>query len=231
MCGRYKLAVPKERLPSLYDAGPLHFDYKPRYNIAPTTPAPVVRMADTGRVIELMRWGLIPHWSKEPTSKYATFNARAEDATDKPSYRGPLRYRRCLVPCDGFYEWKKLDPAGKAKQPYLITMADEEHFAMAGMWDCWHDELQSFTVLTTAPNPLMATIHNRMPVVLDREHWPRWLNPQITDPAEIAHLLRPYPAELMLARPVSSYVNSTRNEGARCAWPIDDPRSDISGRK
>jgi putative SOS response-associated peptidase YedK len=215
MCGRYKLAVPKERLPSLFDAGPLHTDYQPRYNIAPTTAAPVVRIADTGRVIEMMRWGLIPHWSKEPTTKCATFNARAEDAADKPTYRGPMRYRRCLVPCDGFYEWKKIGE--KAKQPYLIQMADEEPFAMAGLGDCWQDELQSFTVLTTAPNALMATIHNRMPVILDREHWPRWLDPDITDPAELTHLLRPFSAELMMAVQVSSYVNNARNEGPACA--------------
>ena len=218
MCGRYKLAVPKERLPSLYDAGPLHTEYGPRYNIAPTAAAPVVRMADTGRVLELMRWGLIPHWSKEPTSRYATFNARSEDAADKASYRGPMRYRRCLVPCDGFYEWQRT--SGTAKQPWLITMADEAPFAMAGLWDCWRDELQSFTVVTTSPNALMATIHTRMPVILDREHWPRWLNPQLTDPGEVAHLLRPYPAELMLARPVSPYVNNARHDDPRCAQPL-----------
>lgn len=202
-----------------------------RYNIAPTTAAPVIRMADVGRVIEPMRWGLIPHWSKEPKIAYATFNARSEDAASKPTFRGPMRYRRCLVPADGFYEWVKTEnettgsktanktaskTTSTTKQPYLIRMADEQPFVMAGLWDCWGDELQSFTILTTQANEMMAKLHHRMPVIVDPENFDRWLDPNVTDPQAVADIMQPYPAELMFAVPVSDYVNNARNEGPAC---------------
>ena len=219
MCGRYTLNSSPRRIAEAFDAqltiGLL--DLEPRYNIAPTSAAPVVRMADVGRVIELMHWGLIPHWAPEPTMRYPTFNARSEEAAMKVSYRGPMRYRRCLVPVDGFYEWRRHERG--PKQPYLVRMADGEPFALAGLWDVWQDELQSFTVLTTRPNSVMATIHDRMPVTVARADYARWLDPGVQDPRAVADLLEPGPSEAMTVTPVSAYVNQVRNEGPRCIEP------------
>jgi len=217
MCGRYQLAVKKQRVCDLFDVveavtpeGVALFE---RYNIAPSQPAAVIRQGPRGRLLEPMRWGLVPHWSKQPKTRYATFNARSEDAAGKPTYRGPMRYRRCLVPACGFYEWRQ----GKdGKQPHHIRLADEQPFALAGLWDAWGGELQTFSILTTTPNEMLAPIHNRMPVILDPADYDRWLDPAVQAPAQVADLLRPYPAEQMLATPVSDYVNNARHEGPRC---------------
>lgn len=217
MCGRYQLAVKKQRVCDRFDVveavtpeGVALFE---RYNIAPSQPAAVIRQGPRGRLLEPMRWGLVPHWSKQPKTRYATFNARSEDAAGKPTYRGPMRYRRCLVPACGFYEWRQ----GKdGKQPHHIRLADEQPFALAGLWDAWGGELQTFSILTTTPNEMLAPIHNRMPVILDPADYDRWLDPAVQDPAQVADLLRPYPAEQMLATPVSDYVNNARHEGPRC---------------
>jgi len=217
MCGRYQLTVKKQRVCDRFDVveavtpeGVAMFE---RYNIAPSQPAAVIRQGPRGRLLEPMRWGLVPHWSKQPKTRYATFNARSEDAAGKPTYRGPMRYRRCLVPACGFYEWRQ----GKdGKQPHHIRLADEQPFALAGLWDAWGGELQTFSILTTTPNEMLAPIHNRMPVILDPADYDRWLDPAVQDPAQVADLLRPYPAEQMLATPVSDYVNNARHEGPRC---------------
>lgn len=221
MCGRYPQHTRPKVLAQMFNAKLTHgVENQPaRYNIAPTTPALVIRMADVGRVIELMRWGLIPHWSQEPTLRYATFNARSEEAASKASYRGPMRYRRCLVPVDGFYEWVKVDGQG-TKQPYLIRMADERPFVLGGLWDCWRDELQSFTILTTQANEMMARLHHRMPVIVGQEDHERWLNQNIHDPQAVADICRPYPSELMFATAVSDYVNNARNDGPECLRPV-----------
>lgn len=259
MCGRYPQHTKPKRLAEIFHAKLSHGvdQISPRYNIAPTAAAPVIRNADTGRVIELMRWGLVPHWSREPKTTYATFNARSEDAASKPTYRGPMRYRRCLIPVDGFYEWSKVQetpasasqtenqsadqPANQSadqpadllsnlsadkpatrrtskiiKQPWLIRMADEAPFALAGLYDCWHDELQTFTILTTQANEMMTRLHHRMPVIVDKENHNRWLDHTITDPQQVADICRPYPSELMFAVPVSAYVNNARNDGPEC---------------
>ena len=220
MCARYQLALKKKQVCDLFAVfeavtpeGVAMFE---RYNIAPTQAAAIIRQGPRGRVLEPMRWGLIPHWSKEPTTRYATFNARSEDAADKPTYRGPMRYRRCLVPTGGFYEWRRV---GNTKQAHHIRLADEQPFALAGLWDCWGGELQSFSILTTRPNEMLAQVHDRMPVILDAEDYDRWLAPEVQDPAQVADLLRPYPAEQMLATPISSYVNNVRHEGAACLTP------------
>jgi len=229
MCGRYALKTPPRALATIFDARvtPGLDGWGPRYNIAPTTSTPVVRLADSGRVLELMRWGLTPHWSKEPKTNYATFNARAEDAADKPAYRGPMRYRRCLVPADGFYEWNKRGQEKKARQqPFYIRPSDEKPFALAGLWDCWADELQTFTVLTTTPNTRMAELHDRMPVILPAEHHEHWLDPRVNDPQKLAPLLQPLPADHMIAQPVSRYVNRTDHDGPRCIEPIEEPARD-----
>lgn len=221
MCGRYPQHTKPKRLAEIFHAKLTHglSDLPARYNIAPTTAAPIIRNADVGRVIELMQWGLVPHWSREPKTKYPTFNARSEDAASKPTYRGPMRYRRCLVPVDGFYEWAKVkssSPGKITKQPYLIRMADEQPFTLAGLYDCWQDELQTFTILTTQANEMMTNLHHRMPVIVDPQHHDRWLDHNLNDPAQVADICRPYPSELMFAVPVSMYVNNARNDGPAC---------------
>jgi putative SOS response-associated peptidase YedK len=220
MCGRYLLFTNPEKLALIFRAridALIREQWQARYNIAPSSPALVVRMADIGRVIEPMRWGLIPHWSREPVTKYPTFNARSEEAADKASYRGPMRYRRCLVPVDGFYEWQR---SGSQKQPYVIRMADEAPFALAGLWDAWQEELQSFSILTTRPNEVMEKVHNRMPVIVQPEDYTRWLDPNITDPQAVADILKPFPADQMYAAPVSDYVNNGQHDGPQCMTPV-----------
>lgn len=187
----------------------------PSYNVAPQSFQPVVRLSpDTGeRELTIMRWGLIPFWSKDSKMAFNTINAKAETIAASPAYREAAKHRRCLVPADWFYEWKKLD--AKKKQPYAIGMKDDCIFAFAGLWDRWKDKstgqsLETYTVITTDPNELMEPIHNRMPVILHRKDYERWL--AVADPAQLPlDLLRPYPAEEMKAWPVSQDVGNVRN--------------------
>jgi len=196
--------------------------FAPSYNVAPQSVQPVVRSnRDSGsREFALMRWGLVPFWAKDAKIGYSTFNARAEEAAGKPAYREALKRRRCLVPADAFYEWQRPNPemngdaAAKTKQPYAIALKSGEPYAMAGLWERWQPRegaaLETFTILTTRPNELMEPIHNRMPVILAARDYSRWLSPG--DPARPPlDLLRPYPAEKMLAWPVSSRVGNVRN--------------------
>jgi putative SOS response-associated peptidase YedK len=196
----------------------------PSYNVAPQSFQPVVRLSpDTGeRELTIMRWGLIPFWSKDGKMAFNTINAKAETITTSPAYREAMKRRRCLVPADWFYEWKKLD--AKTKQPYAIAMKDAELFAFAGLWDSWKDKetgkaLETYTVITTDPNDLMEPIHNRMPVILHRKDYERWL--AVADPAQLPiDLLRPYPAEEMKAWKVSRAVGNVRNNSPGLIVPI-----------
>ena len=218
MCGRYSLTREGEEIATLFrlDVPP---GIAPRYNIAPAQPlGAVIQNRDTGRIEwRHLHWGLIPTWAKDPSIGQRLINARSETAARKPSFRSAIRYRRCLVPADGFYEWKK---QGGGKQPHHITLADNSLFAFAGLWEHWQsgggEEIESCTILTTTPNELMRTIHNRMPVMLAPEDHAGWLDPNKQDASEVVELLRPFPAELMMARPVGTYVNNPRNEGPRC---------------
>jgi putative SOS response-associated peptidase YedK len=154
-------------------------------------------------------------------------NARAESVAEKPSFRSAFKKRRCLVPGDGFYEWKK---TAKKKQPFYIRMKDGQPFAFAGLWERWHPpdgkEVETFTIITTEPNDLMRTIHDRMPVILHPKDFEAWLNPGIEDAQRLAHLLRPFPAENMEARPVSARVNSPKNDGPQCLEPAPATESE-----
>lgn len=226
MCGRYTLKSDAAKLAEVFDAR-VEVALEPRYNIAPTQPVPVVRVFDEGgaagpRRLGLVRWGLVPSWADDVSIGNRMINARAETVASRPAFRAAVRYRRCLLPADGFYEWKKLD--GRRKQPHLVRMADEEPFAMAGLWEHWQDasgnELESCCVLTTAANEMMASIHDRMPVVLDRSDYALWLDPRVQDAQRVTPLLRPYPAERMMAIPVSTHVNNPRNEDPACVEPI-----------
>lgn len=197
----------------------LNFRAAPKtYNAAPKTNVPVLYMDAEGPLVGAMRWWLVPAWSKEPDVKFATFNARSEDAASKPTFRGPLRYRRCVIPASGFYEWKKLD--AKTKRPYFITRADESPLFFAGLWDLWNEELASCTILTTTPNAEMEPLHNRMPCILERDELTRWLDPEVTQPADVQPLLRPAADGTLKMHPVSPRIGNVRNNDADLIEPF-----------
>jgi putative SOS response-associated peptidase YedK len=223
MCGRFTLEKSLGELGSLFQVGNLP-DLWERYNIAPTQPVAVIRAApdQEGRELALMRWGLIPAWSKEPGGGPLLINARAETAAEKPAFRAALRYRRCLVPADGFFEWQRL---GSEKHPFHMRRTDGAPFALAGLWESWHSPdgsvLESCALLTIEANELMRPIHDRMPVILDPPDFDLWLDPDVQDVRMIQPLLRPYPAEAMVAFPVSSVVNNARNDDPQCVLPLE----------
>ena len=209
----------------------------PRYNIAPTQPVAAVRStarpqtdaAESGRVesrngsnrkFALLRWGLVPHWAREPDLKGRTLiNARSETVADKPSFRDSFRFRRCLVVADGFYEWQ---PAGARKQPFWIRLDSGAPFAFAGLWDRWVGEdqtLESCTLLTTEANEGLRSLHDRMPVILDPQHHEAWIDPD-TPHWELESLLGPYPSESMTYHPVSTYVNHVGHDDPACIAPL-----------
>jgi putative SOS response-associated peptidase YedK len=223
MCGRYVLTSDAQKLADWFDAR-ISVALEARYNIAPTQPVPVVRLnphTDESH-LELLAWGLVPSWAQDPSIGNRLINARAEAAAQKPAFRAALRYRRCLIPADGFYEWKRL-PDGR-KQPYLFRLADEELFAFAGLWEHWQDaagnELESCAILTTAANEIVREVHDRMPVILDRADYATWLDPALQNPAQLQPLLRPLHAEQMISHPVSPYVNNPRHDDPRCVEPM-----------
>ena len=193
----------------------------PRFNIAPTQPVAIVRLAPgtatPTRELVAVRWGLIPSWADDPAIGNRMINARAETVADKPSYRAAFRRRRCLVPADGFYEWQRVE--GK-KQPHFIHLDDDRPFAFAGLWESWegpdHSHIESCTIITAEPNELMRPIHNRMPVILKEEDYQAWLDTNQSDRETVLPLLAPYPADQMAAHPVSTYVNSPMREGPEC---------------
>jgi putative SOS response-associated peptidase YedK len=192
-------------------------DLTPRYNVAPTQQIGVVRTADGQRELSFMQWGLVPRWAKDPKIGSQMINARAETAAEKPAFRDAFRKRRCLVVADGFYEWKKT--GGKTKQPFYIRMKDHRPFGFAGLWERW-GELESCTILTTRPNELCASVHDRMPVILSPNDYDQWLDQQVTDAAALQPLLDPYPSDEMAADPVGTHVNSVRNIDERCIAPL-----------
>lgn len=184
--------------------------FLPSYNVAPQSVQPVVHLSDEGgRCISLMRWGLVPNWARDPRFGLHTINARAEEAAAKPAFRESLKRRRCLVPVDAFYEWQRV--SSKLRRPYAVALKSGSPYALAGLWDEWMtpqgEPLASFTVLTTSANALMAPIHERMPVLIDRNNYAEWLDPA-SDPQR---LMKPFDAALMEAWPVSERVGNVRN--------------------
>jgi putative SOS response-associated peptidase YedK len=236
MCGRFTLTASPAILASLFDL-PTEPPVAPRYNIAPTQPVAIVRTnAKTGqREWAHVQWGLVPSWAKDPSVGARMINARAETAAEKPSFRAAFKRRRCLVPADGFYEWKKVS---NRKQPYYITVRngavdgerDVHPFAIAGLWEYWEGQdgsaLETCTLLTTSANEAMSELHNRMPVIVAPDDFAFWLGEEAEedeDPAylsQLQHLLRPYPTEKMQFYPVNTYVNNARNEGPTCIEAI-----------
>ena len=198
-----------------------------RYNIAPTQDILAIRSSpETGRSEwAMLRWGLVPSWSKESKTKHLLINARAEGIETKPSFRGPVRHLRCIVPVSGFYEWRR---QGAGKQPYFVRPTDDEVFALAGIWDRWEGQqgnvLESVAIITTSSNELMQPIHDRMPLILEKEDAAGWLDPT-NELARVLTMLRPCPSKRMVAYPVSSLVNSARHDGPECVAEVnvDEP--------
>lgn len=219
MCGRYALNT---TAPELMQHFQLVRDilFPPRFNIAPTSEVPVIRQNPQGeRVADLLKWGLIPHWAKDPGIGAKLNNARSETVAEKPSFCSSYKSRRCLVPASGFYEWKAT-PSGK--QPYFIHYKDSSPLAMGGLWESWIDPdgviVRTFCVLTTGPNEVMQPIHDRMPVLIQQGDFGRWLNPEEVPGVELAELLAPAGAGAMEAWPVSN----ARNEGVELMEPLAD---------
>ncbi|MEA2601045.1 MAG: hypothetical protein QOF89_2037 [Acidobacteriota bacterium] len=220
MCGRYTLSSPTDDIALLFDL-PEWLPVIPRYNLAPTQEAAVVRVPAPGAPRQLipLRWGLIPYWAKEAAIGNRMINARAEGVAEKPAYKWSFKKKRCLIPADGFYEWKK---EGKSKQPYLIHRQDGKPFAFAGLWSTWVDRehggatLETFTILTTDANDLLRPLHDRMPVIVDPENFDLWLDPKIEDAAKLQPLLVPHAVEGFEAFPVSRNVNSPAHDAADC---------------
>ncbi len=226
MCGRYVLYGPQSRLTEYFDLRDCAA-WAPRYNIAPQSEILVVRdRPGVGRVGQLVRWGLIPRWAKDPAIGLKLNNARAETVAAKPSFKASFERHRCLIPANGFYEWQAVGEDGKApKQPWLIRPADDgEFFAMAGLLSAWKSpegqDIVSACVITTTPNALMAPIHDRMPVLLAPGQFEAWLDPAYRDVGALSQWLAPAPAAGMRAHPVSTRVSNARNEGLELLEPI-----------
>ncbi|MEX0611319.1 MAG: SOS response-associated peptidase [Pirellulales bacterium] len=228
MCGRFTLRTPANVLIE-------HFDldvrasrqlelFEPRYNIAPTQEIAAVRSdaPNRRRTIALLRWGLIPSWSKAGATGPPMINARAETLAEKPAFRTALRCRRCLIPADGFYEWRQAASGGRGKkQPYYIHRADYGPFAFAGLWESWTaadggPTIESCTIVTTDANAALCELHDRMPVVLAANDYGLWLDHTVGDPAKLAHLLAPCGDDELVAEPVTTHVNRVANDDPKC---------------
>jgi putative SOS response-associated peptidase YedK len=222
MCGRYSLTTPVDVLRRLFGFAELP-NLAPRYNVAPTQMAPVIRPSGGGgRRLDLLRWGLVPGWARDEKIGSRLINARGETVATLPSFRAAFRSRRCLVPVDGFYEWRR---EGARKQPYHIALADGGPFAFAGLWERHEGgaaPLDTFTIVTTAANELLRPLHDRMPVILEPADAETWLG---GTPVAAAALIRPFPAERLVLRAVSPRVNSPRYDDPACLAPAEaDPR-------
>jgi putative SOS response-associated peptidase YedK len=225
MCGRFRVARKKEILEAAFDAEDdwTGLDWKPRYNAAPGQLIAAVRQDadEPRRRMSPLRWGLIPAWASNASIGYKMINARAETAATRASFREPLRRRRCLIPADGFYEWKH---EGKEKLPFCFTLQDEAVFGFAGLWDRWKnpqgETVESCTILTTTANELLRDVHDRMPVILAPDAYDLWLDPGFTKVEDLQPLLVPYPAAAMRRYRVSQRVNQVKNDDAECAAEI-----------
>ena len=216
MCGRYSQHHTTEALVDRFAVHMVHEPVAERYNVAPSQPVPVIT-ANGARCLDAYRWGLIPSWAKEPGG--GIINARAETLAEKPSFKAALARRRCLIPADGFFEWKKEE---SGRQPFHIRLKAGDLFAIAGLWEVWESPegapLHTCAIITVAPNEVLAPLHNRMPAILRPEEEAAWLDPAVKS-AEALQLLRPYPADRMEASPVSRRVNAPTLDDPACILP------------
>ena len=224
MCGRYRLSRRKQIIEEYFGAAPWDDDWSPRYNIAPAQPVPVIRQhpKEPIKQISSMLWGLIAHWAKDASGAASKINARSETAATKPAFRDPLKLRRCLIPADGFYEWKRMP---SSKQPYCFEVNDGQLFAFAGLWDGWKDAngnwIKTCSILTTTPNAVTSAIHDRMPVILNPDSYDLWLDPGMTNVQVVSELLKPYDPESMRCYPVSTRINHVANDEEDCSRPVE----------
>lgn len=221
MCGRFSLTVDPSAYAEEFDGTSFPTQFVPRYNIAPSQP--VLAIPNDGKnAAVFFVWGLIPSWAKDATIGNRLINARGETLAEKPAFRGAFRYRRCLILADGFYEWKSI-PGSRTKAPHFITLKSRKPFGFAGLWAEWQapdgSAIRSCTIITTTPNELTATIHNRMPVILSADDATQWLDSSPRSPESLTSLVKPYPAELMQAYQVSALVNSPSNDRIECILP------------
>ena len=221
MCGRYSFTTSLKAGEVVLPEGDAAINLAPRYNIAPSQYCPVIPQKDS-RQIYLFRWGLIPFWAKDISIGYKMINARSETITEKSSYKSPFQKSRCLVLADSFYEWKG---KGKTKQPFRILMRSRQPFYFAGLYSEWKSPegnlIPSYTIITTEPNELVASIHNRMPVILAKDAALTWLTAG-TEEIDLLNLLRPYPVEEMEAYPVSKAVGNVRNDTEELILPLEE---------
>lgn len=221
MCGRYVLTISLDLFIKLFGLKAVP-DLPDRYNVAPTQRVPAIRQTSGGlRQMDLLRWGLVPSWSKEFSG--GLINARSETINEKPSFRHAFRHNRCIIPATGFYEWRTI---GSRKTPYFIHMANHDPMAFAGIWDMWKspegEMIETCAILTTQANAVVATLHDRMPVILPRESFETWLAPEVQDPAVLSKLLAPSPAEAMAMYPVSTLVNKVGNDSPDCIVEVEE---------
>jgi putative SOS response-associated peptidase YedK len=214
MCGRYRLSRRKQLVEEYFASVSGEEDWIPRYNIAPTQPVPVIRQNP--------KEGLTPSWAKDWSVAAQMINARSETASTKPEFRDALKFRRCIIPVDGFYDWRRV---GKVKQPYCFEVNEGKLFAFAGIWDRWRDPsgqwLRSCSILATSPNAVTSAVHDRMPVVPDPASYDLWLDPGMRDVGAASELLRPYDGRLMRCYPVSTRINHVANDDEKCSTPVE----------
>jgi len=220
MCGRYSFAPELKIVNEHYDITIKDGELTPDYNCAPTRSLPVITANNPGE-LSFFRWGLIPFWAKDASIGNKLINARGELIAEKASFKNAFKRRRCLVPADAFYEWRSMETS-KEKIPYRIFLPNQGVFSMAGLWEQWKnpegEAVNTFTIVTTTPNELMAEIHNRMPVILSKEDEKNWL--QETDEQKLLSLIKPFPAKLMSAYRISNLVNSVRNNSPKIIEPF-----------
>ncbi len=240
MCGRFVSASPPDEIAKYFgvDGGPEQL-LEPSFNVAPSKDVYVVVERGGVRKLDAFHWGLVPFWSKDPKTGNKMINARAEGIETKAAYKQALKKRRCVIPVDGFFEWKKV-PGQKRKQPMYIRRKDGEPIALAGLWEVWRpkedegkpaeesDWLRSCTIITTEPNEMMAKIHDRMPVILPPSAWDKWLDPENNDIDSLVKLLKAAPEHLLEAHPVSLMVNNVRETGAEIIEPAEDAAEDAA---
>lgn len=222
MCGRYTLSTSPQDLTEHFGLDGVPEQLAPRYNIAPSQAVAIVReVAGLGRRLEMARWGLIPSWAKDPHIGSRLINARAETLAHKPAFRHALRYQRCLIPADGFYEWKRMNGH---KRPYWVGREGRRLFGFAGLWEHWEaphgEHVESCTIVTTDASALMREIHDRMPAIVRPEHYQRWLDPTQHASEPVLALLGPYSGSDLIAYPVSRAVNNPRTEAAQLLEPV-----------
>lgn len=215
MCGRFALYSDPIVLAKKFQTENVP-ELLPSYNIAPSQAIPVIRQENDRRTFAMARWGLIPSWAKDIKISYSTINARAETVAEKPAFRSAFQRRRCLIPADGYFEWQEIANS-KIKQPWYISLKNQEPMALAGLWEYWQgkdgSEIESCTIIVTSGNELMQPIHDRMPVILSPETWDIWLDTANTNKQGLQTLLTKYPDDEMTAWPVSTLVNSPRHNG------------------